>query len=443
LVKKFEQKPKKSSLNLRYSKKLYNFWIKYFTKRDRNRFIKHMKNGKKYKTVTDKIFRKHGLPTDLFYIGLVESGYNAKIRSRAGAIGPWQFVRGTGKRYGLRIDHSIDERRNIFKATEAAAKYFKDLYNIFGSWELALCAYNKGEYGMIRAIRKGKTRDYRRLIKLRLIPKAFELASSSGDEAKKEDLKKTLELFDNLQWGDGPVFGTLSKKIKEKFLANIDSSVVLKHFRELIAKDTFIYENKTYIHSDILETIIFKSILHEFYSELKKLEGAVLKKLSDMAFTNTKCYSLAFEMFLLRDKNVKDEEIFQRLGALKENSLLKDISDQEVHKSLNHFLYNKEKKCFEKSKHFFSKVGKDAQLVATIIPFREIEHDEDIDSALEIFALPKGAGPDLVKKRYKELALSRHPDRLAGKNIPEGLQKQAHVNFTTLQRAYDIIKAIT
>jgi len=161
----------RQDFSLRYSKNIYNFWISYFTKRERKRFIRHMKNGKLYKQVTDQIFRKHGLPTDLFYVGLIESGFNAKIKSRAGAVGPWQFVKGTARHYGLRIDRSIDERRNIFKATEAAAKYFKDLYNIFGSWELALCAYNKGEYGIIRAIRNGNTRDYRELIRKRLIPK--------------------------------------------------------------------------------------------------------------------------------------------------------------------------------------------------------------------------------------------------------------------------------
>src|SRR5690606_20591107 len=74
-------------------------------------------------------------------------------------------------RYGLRVDKSVDERQNIHKATAAAARYFRDLYNIFGSWELALCAYNAGEYRIIGAIRKGNTRDYRELVKKGLLPK--------------------------------------------------------------------------------------------------------------------------------------------------------------------------------------------------------------------------------------------------------------------------------
>jgi len=159
------------SLKLNYSKKHYNFWIKFFSKRDRSRFQRHLLNGAKYQKVVRQIFREHGLPEDLYYVGLIESGYNSRIHSRAGAAGPWQFMKGTARRYGLIVNSQIDERYNLVKATHGAAQYFKDLYNIFGSWELALCAYNKGEYGIIRAIRKGNTRDYRELVAKKLIPK--------------------------------------------------------------------------------------------------------------------------------------------------------------------------------------------------------------------------------------------------------------------------------
>lgn len=159
------------SLKLRYSAKLYKWWISFFTKREKARFNRHLNNGIKYKSLIKSIFKEHGLPADLYYVGLIESGYNTYVRSRAGATGPWQFMRGTARDYGLRVDNAVDERANLVKATHAAARYFKDLYNIFLSWELVLCAYNAGEYRIIGAIRRGNTRDYRELVKKRLLPK--------------------------------------------------------------------------------------------------------------------------------------------------------------------------------------------------------------------------------------------------------------------------------
>lgn len=159
------------NIQLAYEPKHYNFWLSYFTKRDQERFKRHLKNGYKYKQLVFHILKEHGLPTDLFYVGLIESGYNSRIKSHAGAAGPWQFMPKTARHYGLRVDKYVDERWNIYKSTHAAARYFSDLYNIFGSWELAMCAYNAGEYRIIGAIRKGRTRNYLDLVRKKLIPK--------------------------------------------------------------------------------------------------------------------------------------------------------------------------------------------------------------------------------------------------------------------------------
>ena len=151
--------------------KKVEFWINYFTTRNKAGLERFIKNGEKYKPIIEEIFSKYGLPLELYYVGIVESGYYNRARSHAGAVGPWQFIKGTARRYGLKVTKSIDERKNIYKSTQAAALYFQDLYNIFGSWELALAAYNAGEYGIIRRIRGANTRKYYELSRRKIIPK--------------------------------------------------------------------------------------------------------------------------------------------------------------------------------------------------------------------------------------------------------------------------------
>jgi len=146
-------------------------WINYFSKSGKRGFETFLTNGEKYKPIIQKIFQKHNLPQDLYYVGLIESGYKNHARSHAGAVGPWQFIKETARRYGLKVTSSIDERKNIYKSTEAAALYFHDLYNIFGSWELALAAYNAGEYGVIRRIRGANTRDFYQLSEKKVLPR--------------------------------------------------------------------------------------------------------------------------------------------------------------------------------------------------------------------------------------------------------------------------------
>lgn len=113
-----------------------------------------------YLPFMQKMFADSGLPSDLAFLPLIESGFNPKAYSRAHASGIWQFISSTGKIYGLRNNYWLDERRDPIKSTVAAIRYLKKLYRDFGDWHLALAAYNCGEGGLRRAMVKCSTTDY-------------------------------------------------------------------------------------------------------------------------------------------------------------------------------------------------------------------------------------------------------------------------------------------
>lgn len=135
-------------------------WIDYFLTRGRGFFERYSQRAGRYAPLMSKILEEHNMPKDLIFLAMAESGFQSKAKSWAAAVGPWQFMPFTGKRYGLKIDWYVDERRDPIKSSAAAAKYLKKLYSDFESWELAAAAYNAGEGKMGRAIKRYNTENF-------------------------------------------------------------------------------------------------------------------------------------------------------------------------------------------------------------------------------------------------------------------------------------------
>ncbi|MBA2484995.1 MAG: transglycosylase SLT domain-containing protein [Nitrospira sp.] len=143
--------------------------IRFFNVSIRNRFEQWLIRLSHYRPLVDSIFSEFHLPSDLIYLSLVESGFNPHAYSRARAAGPWQFMKGTAKVYGLRVDSYVDERRDPVKSTVAAARYLRDLYDLFGTWPLAMAAYNAGEGKVMRALHTAQAESFSDIAKTRLI----------------------------------------------------------------------------------------------------------------------------------------------------------------------------------------------------------------------------------------------------------------------------------
>ena len=140
-----------------------NNYIKYYQGRGRKYFTLWLERKSKYEDLILDILRSEGLPDDLIYVAMVESGFNTRAHSRASAVGIWQFISSTGRLFGLQINNYIDERRDPVKSTKAASKFLKYLYSDFGDWYLAMAGYNVSKGKVKRAMIRYKTKDFWKL----------------------------------------------------------------------------------------------------------------------------------------------------------------------------------------------------------------------------------------------------------------------------------------
>ena len=130
------------------------YYMDFFLDDSRDRFTIWLGRLSRYEGMIRDRFRAHGLPEDMVYLGMIESGYSNTAVSRANAVGMWQFMSYTAPRYGMTIDDWVDERRDPFKATDAAAQYLAEANERFGSWYLAAAAYNGGPNRVSRGLRR-------------------------------------------------------------------------------------------------------------------------------------------------------------------------------------------------------------------------------------------------------------------------------------------------
>lgn len=135
-------------------------WITYFQTNGKKWFERWLERSHRYLPTMQAVLKERGLPQDLAYVAMIESGFSPRAVSSAAAVGYWQFIESTANRYGLKTNWWLDERRDFAKSTVAASRYLGDLYRMFDSWYLTASAYNMGEGRLKRLIKKHNTNNY-------------------------------------------------------------------------------------------------------------------------------------------------------------------------------------------------------------------------------------------------------------------------------------------
>jgi len=172
-----------------------------------------IKRANRYFPIIEPILKENGVPDDFKYLALIESNLMARAQSPSGAVGFWQFLKDTGKEYGLEVNKEVDERYHIEKSTEAACKYLKKMHDHYGSWALAAASYNAGRTGINRQLSRQKVDNYfdlllneetgRYVYRILAIKEILTHPESYGFYVKKTDMyqpveTKTIEITESI-----------------------------------------------------------------------------------------------------------------------------------------------------------------------------------------------------------------------------------------------------
>lgn len=213
--------------------------IRFFQSDASESFELWLKRKGTYQEMFEAILESNDLPKELVYLAMVESGFSPRAYSWAHAAGPWQFIYGTGRTYGLRRDWWVDERRDPEKSTRAAAKYLKDLYAEFGDWYLVMAAYNSGSQRVKRAMKRNNTDNYWELTTLpretRNYVPSFIAATIIGENAAAFGFDVTPE--SPLSYDEVTIGGSINLSVLSK-AAGVNVSELIRLNPELRRKST-------------------------------------------------------------------------------------------------------------------------------------------------------------------------------------------------------------
>ena len=264
---------------------------------------------------------------------------------------------------------------------------------------------------------------------------------SEGSKSKIQGFKKILTLLDNLKWGEGEIYNDLRKQLKLKLNQEIDliefSQIIVKAFKE----DYFLKlkDERLPNYDELEKAIISKIFLKLIFSEAEKEDGSFISKLSKANKTQEIAAIQSIQFYFQKKMGRKEEELYFEIVNSKSNPLSK-ISEIEIDHLIDKIVISPDHSSFVSTDIISRDLKKLTETFSNLESIPPLKSKKDTLGAYKILKVKEGCTMKELKKSYKNLVKSKHPDKFSGKNLPKSAEKIIHENFANIQSAYDLLK---
>lgn len=261
-----------------------------------------------------------------------------------------------------------------------------------------------------------------------------QLKNPQLSEQQKTEIQKILTLFEESTWGGGGSFDKMRQLFSSQFKITLESAFFMRAFRFLNSRQLLL-ETKTFAQVENL--VLSTAFLQKLINECIERQGPLLKFLSQLERLDLFNILRSSELLFLRQSRQADVHLYSFLLQTKLDSIseLSRLPSDDRERILERLL----KSPLTTPKELVKKILDEAQLFTSLSPMPKLDSNKDLEGAYKVLGIHENTSLEDIKKRYRQLALERHPDRLAGKNIPKAYQEMAHRNFTLIKQALDLV----
>ena len=269
---------------------------------------------------------------------------------------------------------------------------------------------------------------------------------SEKDSAQKEslmDLKNILALLDSLQWGEGAAIKEMMARFAKIYNYRIENHQIIKIVRMALKQNIILSRNTSKLpgHHELLELFYVLLYLDILFWEIRKGKSDFCKFLARSFKVKELAIFQAFESIIWKTK-LSEQQVYEKLLSNSQSSSLIEVSEDHLSDIYNKIILTNGSKNFITRKEFMALIQAEAVIFSTLSAIPPLRDKRDKAGAFTVFGLEQDANASEIKKRYKQLVVERHPDKLSTRGIPKSFEKIATENFHIIQQAYDILKKI-